>query len=138
MAVGGMVTMRTPLAGLSLFDTLFVAHLVGDWLLQSEDQALAKARSGRALLAHLVVYHALMLAALLLYFPARDLRIYVAVLLLAASHAWLDRGTHVVSLMRALRVIRQREPERWLQLATDQTLHVLALALAAAWLSWGR
>ncbi len=78
------------------------------------------------------------LGALLLYFPAHDLRICVAVLLLAASHAWLDRGTHVVSLMRALRIVQRREPERWLHLATDQTLHILALALVAAWLSWGR
>lgn len=138
MAVGRVVTMTAPLGGLSLFDSLLVAHLVGDWLLQSEHQALAKARSWGALLAHLAVYHVLVLGALLLYFPAPDLRIYVAVLLLAASHAWLDRGTHVVSLMRALRIIQRREPERWLHLATDQTLHILALALVAAWLSWGR
>lgn len=132
-----MVTMTTPFAGLSLFDALLVAHLVGDWLLQSEYQALQKARAWSALLAHVAIYHVLALGVLLLYFPAQDGRIYLAILLLAASHAWLDRGTHVVSLMRALRIVQHREPERWLHLATDQSLHILALALVAAWLSWG-
>ena len=46
---------------MSLFDSLLVAHLVGDWLLQTEWQALNKTKNWRAMWAHVAVYHILIL-----------------------------------------------------------------------------
>ena len=40
---------------MSLFDKLLVAHLVGDWLLQTEWQALNKSRNYRALFSHVSI-----------------------------------------------------------------------------------
>ena len=119
---------------MSLFDTLLIAHLVGDWLLQSEWMALEKQRNWGAMIAHVAVYHALVLVVLLVGVHGRGVEVVAAVLLLALSHAWLDRGWPVVGLMRAMRIVRVREPERWLVMVIDQVLHVSLLALAAAWL----
>ena len=116
---------------MSLFDKLLVAHLVGDWLLQSEWQALNKARNYRALFLHIGVYSLVMLGVLVADFGLQNIYVYVVVVMLAVSHALLDRGWPVIRFMRAFRLIVEREPERWLMMAVDQVLHIAFLALAA-------
>ena len=115
---------------MTLFESLFLAHLLGDWVLQTEWQALNKTREWRALLMHLAVYHAIMLAVLLTRFSFTDARVWIAIIFLAATHAVLDRRTFTINLLKAFRGIVQREPESWLVLAVDQSLHLLAIGSA--------
>jgi hypothetical protein len=114
---------------MTLFEYLFMAHLLGDWLLQTEWQAENKRTRWRALFTHIVVYHAVVLAVLLWQAgPARPL-LFAVVLFLAVTHTLLDHFT-VVPLMRALRITVKREPERWLMVAVDQSVHLLLIGVA--------
>ena len=115
---------------MSLFDKLLVAHLVGDWLLQTEWQALNKGRNYRALFSHIGVYSIVIFSVLIFDFGFQNILVYVVVGLLAASHALLDRGKPVIRFMKTFRLIVDRKPERWLTIAVDQSLHILTLAFA--------
>ncbi len=119
---------------MTLFEWMLCAHLVGDWILQTEWQAMHKRVRWDALLAHVGVYHLVLFVVVLPRVGAWDPRLYVAVLALAASHAWLDRGDHLSGLMRRLRIVVTRPAEGRLHLAVDQAIHVVLLGLAAAWL----
>jgi hypothetical protein len=114
------------------FELLLVAHLIGDWLLQTEWMVLNKRSSWSALAAHLAVYHALVLGVLLPRYGIGDARVYAVVAGLLLSHAILDRYWPVTGLMRALRMTVTRPPERWFEVAVDQVVHILLLAAAAA------
>ena len=116
---------------MSLFDKLLVAHLVGDWLLQTEWQALNKAKNYRALFSHIGVYSIIMLSVLAIDFGFQNIYVYLVVLMLGLSHALLDRRWPVIRFMKAFRIIVEREPELWLVLAVDQVLHISFLAIAA-------
>ena len=120
---------------MTLFESLLLAHIVGDWLLQTEWQALNKVHNWRALLSHVVVHHLVVLGVLLARFGFQDIRVFVVVGLLAVSHAILDRHWPVVWLMRALKHIVVRPPERWLTIVIDQAIHILLLGLAVLYLS---
>lgn len=120
---------------MTLLESLVLTHLLADWLLQNEWQAVNKARNWVALLSHVAVYHAVLLAVLLYRFGWGDGRVYLVVGLLAVSHAILDRGWTLVWLMRAFRLIVARKPERWLTLAVDQSIHILLLGLAVLYLA---
>lgn len=114
---------------MTLFEYLILAHVLGDWILQNEWQAMHKRERWRALVSHVVVYHALILGVLLWREgPGRPM-IYAVVAGLFLTHAVLDRYT-VVPLMRLLRINGQRESDRLLELAVDQSVHVLLLGLA--------
>jgi hypothetical protein len=119
----------------SLFDCLVIAHVVGDWLLQTEWQALNKASNWRAMAAHVAVYHAIVLIALILRLGWADVRVYLVVAGLALTHAWLDRDLRTIWIMKKLRIIETRTPERWLTIAVDQAIHLVLLALASLCLS---
>jgi hypothetical protein len=120
---------------MSLFDKLLVAHLVGDWLLQTEWQALNKSKNNRALFSHISIYSLVIFGVLVITFGFRNPSIYLMVLMLAVSHALLDLGWPVVHFMRRFRLIVDRPPERWLVMAVDQVLHIVLLAFAAIILS---
>ena len=120
---------------MSLFDRLLVAHLVGDWLLQTEWQALNKGKNYRALFSHIAIYTLIILGVLVLDFGFQNVYVYLMVALLGLSHAILDRGWPVIRLMKAFRMIVAREPERWLTMAVDQVLHIFFLAIATMILS---
>ncbi len=117
---------------MTLFEYLLLAHVLGDWVLQTEWQAVHKRDNWRALITHVVVYHAIVLAVLLWQAGPGRPGLYAVVAFLAVSHATLDRWT-VIPLMRLLRIAVTREPERWLVVAVDQSLHLLLLG-AAVWL----
>ena len=120
---------------MSLFDRLLVAHLVGDWLLQTEWQALNKGKNYRALFSHIAIYTLIILVVLVVDFGFQNIDVYLVVAMLGLSHAFLDRGRPVIRFMKTFRIIVEREPERWLTMAVDQVLHVFFLALAALILS---
>jgi hypothetical protein len=109
--------------------------LLGDWLLQTEWQAANKRHNWRAMLSHVVVYHIVALAVLVVRFGFQNVYVYGVVGILAVSHAFLDRGWPVAWLMRKLRISVDRTPERWLTLVVDQSIHILLLGLASLVLS---
>lgn len=115
---------------MTLFEYLILAHLVGDFLLQTEWQAVNKRTSWPALVTHVVIYHALVLAAFVWHEGSDRPIVYAAVAVLALTHAALDRFT-VVPLMRTLRLVVKREPDRTLTFAVDQAIHILLLGIAA-------
>jgi hypothetical protein len=119
---------------MSLFDRLLIAHILGDWLFQTEWQATNKERNWRAMAAHVGVYHLIVLAVLAHACGLADPRIYGGVAFLALTHALIDRRWPVLRLMRALRIVVNREPDRLLGMAIDQGLHLIFLALLVAYL----
>jgi hypothetical protein len=121
---------------MTLFESLVIGHILGDWLLQTEWQAENKAESWKAMFAHVAVSHAVILIILIIRFGAVATPVYAAVAGLAFTHALLDRKWPVAWLMRALRISVHRPPERTLTLVVDQSLHFLLLAGAALYLSW--
>lgn len=120
---------------MTLFDKLLVAHLVGDWLLQTEWQALNKGKNFRALFSHIGIYSLLILGVLVFDFGFRYIYVYLVVGILALTHAFMDLGWPIVRFMKTFRIIVERKPERWLVMAVDQTIHILLLAVAALVLS---
>jgi Protein of unknown function (DUF3307) len=117
---------------------LFVAHQVGDHVVQTDWQAEAKATRWRALAGHLAGYH-LTAAVLLVGTDALlglpiSIRGLVAGLAFSAfTHAVLDRRWPVRAIMRATRSPQFAEatvPVCGLYVA-DQALHQLALLVSA-------
>jgi hypothetical protein len=116
---------------MSLFDALFVAHLIGDWILQNDWQAKNKSKSWWALISHVLIYHVLILG-VLLYFVGSQPSVYIAVVLLAFSHLILDRQTTIIWLMQRFHNSGDgTTPERWLMVAFDQALHIVLLGITA-------
>ena len=125
----------------SVYLALLVSHLAGDFLLQTEWQAVNK-RGGlgrdpeqrRALALHGVTYTAAYLVALV--WLGGDLGVPGAIACAAAitlPHLLIDDGR----LLRAwlTHVKHNDDPERWLVAAVDQTFHLVCLlpvALVAA------
>jgi hypothetical protein len=112
---------------------LLVSHLGGDFLLQTEWQAVNK-RGGlrrdpekrRALLLHGLTYTAAYVPALV--WIAGDLGVLGAVACAAAitlPHVLIDDGRFLFAWMS--RVKHNDAPETWLIAAVDQTFHIVCL-----------
>lgn len=119
---------------MTIFESLFLAHVLGDWILQNEWQALNKRTSWRALLTHVLIYHIIILVVLIAQVGAGRPEVYAVVVALAIVHGALDRHG-VEPLMRALHITVHREPDRLLMVAVDQSLHLLTLGAASLLLS---
>lgn len=82
---------------MTLFETLLLAHIAGDWLLQNEWQAVNKSQNPWALLSHIGLYHSIILAVLLPKFGIMNIRVYIVVglagLLACVYGSWLARDT---------------------------------------------
>ncbi len=111
-----------------IWPLLFLGHMLGDWVIQTDKQALAKVTSWRAMASHVLTYH-LTMAVLVVPFW-HDRWAVLGFLLSALSHAFIDR----------------RWPVRWLLehtgsgnfsklqlgvLSADQALHCIFLTLMA-------
>jgi len=120
---------------MTIFEALVLAHITGDWLLQTEWQAENKAHSWRALGVHLAIYHALLLAVIVLWFHLTGPPVVWAVTFLVITHALLDRRTGLLWVMRTLRLTVSRVPDRWMTIAVDQSIHLLLLGAVAVYLS---
>jgi hypothetical protein len=120
---------------MTILESLLLAHLLGDWVLQTEWQAQNKSHNWRAMLSHLVVYHIVILAVLVARFGFQYRLVYAVVVILAITHAFLDRGWTVPWLMRTLKISVKITPERWLIVMFDQSIHMLLLGLASITLS---
>lgn len=116
----------------SLFVALLLAHLVGDWIVQTDRQARDKTASWLAMAEHVVGYHLVMLAVLALVWPAgaSELPAFVIVVVSAATHTAIDRRRPTVWLMRHTRSGRLAE-QTWGIFVVDQALHLTVLAVLA-------
>jgi hypothetical protein len=120
---------------MTIFESLLLAHLVGDWLLQTEWQANNKIQKWQALLSHVIVYHLVILAVLLAWFGFRNVNIYITVVALAVTHAVLDLRWPVEWIMKTFRHTVANQSERWLVIVVDQSIHIILLGLASLFLS---
>ena len=117
---------------MTLFETLLIAHLCGDFILQTEWQALNKDHNWRAMLYHVATYHTIILAVLMYRFGFQNLLIYGVTGILAISHAIIDRRWPVLWWMKTYRLSVAWPPEKWLVIVIDQAIHVLFLGLAVS------
>lgn len=127
----------------AMFLMLFVAHLVGDFLVQTDHQAANKTTSWRANQAHMLTYHLTLYLSWILYAWQRvpgyfttigwssgfNLRIALCLLFVSwPIHSLLDRRWPVKWLMRHTRHSAFAETTLGV-LMWDQILHVLTLWL---------
>ncbi len=109
------------------FEILFVAHIVGDWLFQTEYQAMNKAKRGFfnwALVSHCLVYTLCFLPALWITGSSWWWLGYIF-----WTHMLFDRRWPVVGIIRVLKRTSQETIDKnfWLVVVVDQVIHVLTL-----------
>lgn len=110
----------------SAFDILLIAHLIGDYLLQTEWMANYKAERWGPLLAHCLVYTAVIAIFAFLWIPG-GLSVW-GILLVFGSHVFIDRRTPVALwYKKVMRVTDDRS--KWLMIMADQIFHLIILAL---------
>lgn len=116
---------------MSLFDWLVVAHVVGDFLLQSGTMAARKTDSWSWMAAHVGLYMIPVAAVCVGYALSTHSPVWLLVMVLAflaGSHAVLDRRGIRDGWMRLVGIPVDHP---WLPNAVDQGLHLVTLALAA-------
>lgn len=112
---------------ISPFDLLLIAHLIGDYLLQTEWMAKYKAERWAPLLAHCTVYTLVIGLVSYLFIPAG--LSWWAIGLVFVSHVFLDRRGFVAFwYRRVMRVTDDRN--KWLMIVVDQSFHLIVLAVA--------
>lgn len=115
---------------MSLFDWLLIGHLVGDFLIQSDNMARSK-QHRPMMLGHISFYMVVMTPIIVIYALTHSLPVWLivaALLFLAGTHAILDRRDLTVRWMRFISM----SPNRlWLVIVVDQVLHLLTLAIVA-------
>ena len=116
-----------------IFIYLLIAHLIGDWLIQTKWMASEKSKHLTPLLAHVASYHAFTFGAL--YFAGVDFMDAVwATLFLAATHALLDNRRFEFWWLRRIKKVEEKDVPIWLLLGVDQSFHLLLIALVSFWL----
>ncbi len=113
---------------------LLVGHFLGDWVVQTDKQALDKPTSWRAMAGHVLGYHVTMALVLALGFT-RGLTVteYLVILVVSAvSHAFIDRRWPVRKLL-AMTGSKNFSEVQWGVIAADQALHLSILSLLAWW-----
>lgn len=115
---------------------LLVSHLVGDFLFQTESQAVGKVRgladgaSRRALFSHLAVYMLSFVPALVWIGVETTAARAVAVgVLVAVPHLLIDDGRFVKLWLRDIK--HAPSASLGLRIAVDQSFHVVCLLVAA-------
>ncbi|BAF60795.1 hypothetical membrane protein [Pelotomaculum thermopropionicum SI] len=108
---------------MNLFAWLFIGHLVGDFLLQTNWMAVRKTTSLLALTAHVTVYT---LSVAVFALPDGGIS-YKAAALIFATHLIIDRRGFVNLWVRQ---VNKAEGLQWLHVVSDQCWHLLVLALA--------
>ena len=116
---------------MSLFDWLLVAHLVGDFLFQTDSMAKHKGQDWMWMPKHVGLYMAIMSALLIVYalfhaMPAGP--VAAALLFLLVTHVILDRRTFTRWWMRLVGISNDK---LWISVVIDQVFHVVTLAIVA-------
>ncbi|MFZ3130840.1 MAG: DUF3307 domain-containing protein [Desulfosporosinus sp.] len=110
---------------MSPFDFLLVAHLIGDFPLQTSWMADKKANNWLPLLAHSALYTAIIGLISLIGFGGLALWQLATIFL---AHVTLDRRTFVAWWVNQIMRTNLSE-NRWLGIMIDQVFHVTILAL---------
>lgn len=109
----------TPLAA------VLIGHLLGDFVVQTDEQAARKTYHWGAMLGHVATYHLVLALALI---PVWDTVPALTTLAVSATtHAAIDRRWPVRALLRATGS-RSFADTTWGVLAVDQALHLSILA----------
>ncbi|MCL6639066.1 MAG: DUF3307 domain-containing protein [Firmicutes bacterium] len=107
---------------MNLFTWLFIGHLVGDFLLQTNWMAARKSTNCFALFVHVAVYTLSVVAFAL---PAGGIS-FKAAAVIFLTHFILDKRNLVHYWVRA---VNGAEGVEWLKIVSDQCWHLLVLAL---------
>ena len=116
---------------MSFFDWLLVGHLIGDFLLQTDNMARFKAERWSWMLRHVGLYVgviAIPVGAYAVNHPVPLWVIAVLLLFIGATHVILDRRSFAQWWMQLIGISADRE---WLSIVVDQVFHLLVLALVA-------
>lgn len=108
------------------FEFLFVAHLVGDYLFQTNWMAMNKAKKWLPLFTHSLVYS--LTIAIVAYFGFGGLS-PIALIFVFVSHLFLDRRTFVVWWAEKIMGAVSKEGN-WLKIVVDQVFHIIVLAIS--------
>lgn len=111
----------------SQFDLLLLAHLIGDYLLQTEWMAKYKAERWRPLLAHCFVYTLVVAVVAYLFIPGG--LSWWAIGLIFVSHVILDRRGFIRFWHRRIMGVTN-DQGKWLMIMADQIFHLIILAVA--------
>lgn len=120
---------------MSLFDWLLVAHLVADFLLQTDGMAKNKGHSWQWMIKHVGVYMVVMTALLIVYAAVHSIPaglVAVSLLFILVTHLILDRRTFTRWWMRTFSISNDK---LWIAIIVDQAFHLLTLAIVAQVLS---
>lgn len=108
---------------MNLFSWLLIGHLVGDFLLQTHWMAVNKPTKLSALLAHVTLYTLVVTG--FSYFAGGIS--YKAIVFIYVAHIILDKRHFVAFWVKNINGV---EKIPWLNVASDQSWHLLVLALA--------
>lgn len=112
---------------MSQFDVLLIAHLIGDFLLQTSWMAKYKATKWLPLLTHVSIY-TVVIALFGMFSGGLSLS---AILIVFLGHIILDRKTFVMFWVQQVQTAKG--PEKvWLSIVADQIFHLILLAIAIA------
>lgn len=127
------------------FIALYVGHVVGDHVAQTDYQATRKAGQVGAMLGHVLSYGACQFAALLLLryaapgFDPPTWQLAAGMVFSLATHWFIDLRWPVIWLQEhtgSAAFVAEGNPMNGRYL-TDQTLHIAALFIAALIVGWG-
>jgi len=110
---------------MSPFDYLILAHLLGDYPLQTSWMALNKANKWLPLLSHAALYAAMVE---LISWAGFGGLTFWQLLTIFLAHVLLDRRTFVAWWVKIIMRTNLSE-NKWLGIMVDQTFHVVILAL---------
>jgi hypothetical protein len=116
---------------MSLFDWLVVAHVVGDFLLQSGTMAARKAENWSWMGVHVGLYMVPVSAVCVVYTLTSRPPVWLvvaALIFLAGTHGMLDRRGFTNGWMRMLGIPLDHP---WLPNLVDQAFHLVTLAAVA-------
>jgi hypothetical protein len=116
---------------MSLFDWLVLGHLVGDFLLQTDNMAKNKSQQWRWLLRHIALYMVTMTIIIVAYALSHPTPLWLAIvawLFIAGTHLILDRRGFTA---RWMRLVGTSPDQSWLVIVVDQIFHLLTLAAVA-------
>jgi hypothetical protein len=115
----------------SLFDWLLISHLIGDFLVQTDNMAKNKAQSWYWMFRHIAVYMFTVTVVVVVYALNHRAPAWLTVgswLFIFVTHIILDRRKFTLWWMRSVGV-SQDHP--WLSIVVDQVFHLLTLAITA-------
>lgn len=111
---------------LTPFEILLIAHLIGDFLFQTEWMALNKAKKWLPLIVHSSVYTIIIWIFAVFFTPGLSL---TGILLIFAGHLILDRRGFIYFWFRRVQMVTG-DKSSWLMIVTDQVFHLILIAAA--------